>query len=110
MDPEITAFARSYQAFQEAMARAAGGGGTQLTPLGQHVQDLLGVPLGEVEPVTESFPAHQTIDADVALEALLAEYGGIRRAISGSHREHVESLNDFAAERAARPSDLLRPQ
>jgi predicted AAA+ superfamily ATPase len=97
MDPEITAFARSYQAFQEAMARAAGGG-TQLTPLGEHVQDLLGVPLGEVEPVTESFPAHQTIDADVALEALLAEYGGTRRGISGSHREHVESLNDFLTE------------
>jgi hypothetical protein len=95
MDPEITAFARSYQAFQEAMARAAGAGGTELTPFGQHVQDFLGVPLHEVEPVTESFPPHQTIDVDLALEAVLAEHAGTRRGISGSHRDHVESLHDF---------------
>ena len=98
MDPEITAFARSYQAFQEAMARAAGAGGTELTPLGLHVQEFLGVPLDQVEPVSESFPPHQTIDVDLAMEALLAEYGGTRSGISGSHRDHVESLNDFMTE------------
>src|SRR5918998_4440842 len=95
MDPEISQFARSYQAFQEAMTQAAGGAQPQLTPLGEYVQDFLGVPLDEVDPITESFPTHQSIDADLALEALLAEYGGQRRGISGAHRQHVESFTEF---------------
>jgi hypothetical protein len=95
MDPEITAFARSYQAFHEAMVRAARSDRSELTPFGQHLQEFLGVPLDEVEPVTEFFPSHQTIDVDLALEALLAEYGGTRRGISGSSKDHVDSFTDF---------------
>jgi hypothetical protein len=95
MDPEITAFARSYQAFHEAMARAANSGGAELTRLGEHVQEFLGVPLDEVEPISEDFPRHQTIDVDQALEALLAEYGGTLRGISGAHRAHADSFTDF---------------
>ena len=64
MDPEITEFARSHQAFQEAMTRAAGSAGRVLTPVGEQVQEFLGVQLGEVEPITESFLPHQTIDVD----------------------------------------------
>jgi hypothetical protein len=56
MEPEITEFARSYQAFQEAMTRAAGGDEPLLTSLGEHVQDFLGVPLDEIEPIIEFFP------------------------------------------------------
>ncbi len=95
MDPQITEFARSYQAFHEAMTQAAGGGQPRLTPLGEHVQDFLGLPFDQVEPITEYFPNHQSIDADLALEALLSEYNGKRRGISGSHREHVETFTDF---------------
>ena len=53
------------------------------------------MPLDEIEPITEYFPTHQSIDADLALEALLAEFAGRRRGISGSHREHVEAFTDF---------------
>ena len=98
MDREVTDFARSYQAFHEAMIRAAGGGQPQLTPLGEHVQEFLGVALDDVEPITEYFPTHQSIDADLALEALLSEYGGKRRGISGPHREHVDTFSDFLTE------------
>ena len=95
MDPEIIEFARSYQTFQEAMARAAGSGGRVLTPVGEQVQEFLGVQLGEVEPITESFLPHQTIDVDLALQALLAEYGGTRLGISGSHRAQADSLEEY---------------
>jgi hypothetical protein len=95
MDPEITEFARSYKAFSDAMARAAGGDGSELTRLGEHVQEFLGVPLDEVEPISESFLPHQTIDVDQALEALLAEYGGTLRGISGAHQAHADSFTDF---------------
>ena len=97
MDPEITEFARSYQAFQEAMTRAASSGGRVLTPVGEQVQEFLGVPLGEVEPITESFLLHQTIDVDLALQALLAEYGGTRLGISGSHWAQVDSFEELLA-------------
>ena len=95
MDPEITEFARSYKAFNEAMARAADRNAPGLTRLGEHVQEFLGVSLDEVEPITEYFPLHQTIDVDQAVDALLAKYGGTQRGISGSHRAHVDSFTDF---------------
>ena len=101
MNPEITEFARSYQAFHEAMTRAADGGQPQLTQLGEHVQDFLDVPLDDVEPITEYFPTLQSIDADLALEALLSEYGGKRRGISGSHREHVDTFTEFLTQHFA---------
>jgi predicted AAA+ superfamily ATPase len=95
MDPEITEFARTYRAFHEAMIEAVGLDRPPLTPLGQHVQDFLGVSLDEIQPITEYFPIHQSIDADLALEQLLAEYGGERQGIGGPQREHMESFADF---------------
>jgi predicted AAA+ superfamily ATPase len=97
MDPEIIEFARSYQTFQEAMARAAGSGGRVLTPVGEQVQEFLGVQLGEVEPITESFLPHQTIDVDLALQALLAEYGGTRLGVGGSHQAQVDTFEEYLA-------------
>ena len=96
MDPEIADFARSYRAFTEEMTRAAAGGGGELTPLGIRVRDFLGVAsLGEVESVSETFPIHQIVDADLALESLLTEASGERYGISGPNRAHVDSFADF---------------
>ena len=67
MDPEIAEFARSFRAFTEAMTRAAKAERRSSRQLGQHVQDFLGVALNAIEPVTETFPAHQVIDIDLAL-------------------------------------------
>ena len=77
MDPEIAEFARSFR----TLANGGEPAGcprttTSCSEVGQHVQDFLGVPLNEVEPVTETFPPHQVLDVDVALEALLTEHGG----------------------------------
>jgi hypothetical protein len=95
MDPEIAEFARSFQQFVERMARAADAGVSEETEVGRHVQDFLGVPVNEVEPVTETFPALQVVDLDLALEALLIEHDGVRRGIAGANRAHVDTLSDF---------------
>jgi len=93
MDPEIVAFARAFRNLSEAVYRLASP--EELSELGQHVQTFLGVPLADVEPVAETFPPHQVVDLDLALEALLTEYGGVRRGVGGQHRDHIEGFGDF---------------
>ncbi|HSU34947.1 MAG TPA: ATP-binding protein [Propionibacteriaceae bacterium] len=95
MDPEIADFARSFRAFTKAMTRAAKADLSELTPVGQHIQDFLGADLNEIEPVTETFPSHQVIDIDVALEALVSELDGARYGISGPDRAEVDTLTDY---------------
>ena len=95
MDPEIADFARSYHAFTEAMTKALEADASELTPLGEHVRDFLGVDPNSIEPVSENFPAHQVVDIDLALEALLAELAGTRHGIRGPNRGHVDSFADY---------------
>ena len=64
MDPEIAEFARSFRAFTKAMTRAAKSESSELTEIGEHVRDFLGVDVNEIEPVTETFPGHQVVDID----------------------------------------------
>ena len=93
MDPEIAEFVRSYRRLAEAVDRSAGGT-AELSEVGRHLKDFLGVELGAVDPVTESFLPHQVADLDLALESLLEEYGGTRQGISGQHRRNME-LDDL---------------
>ena len=94
MDPEIAAFARSYQAFHEAMdpgcrQRA------ELLPLGEHVQDFLGVPLDEVEPITEYLPA---APVDRCRPGSGGPAGRVRRDAAGHQRlppGPCRDLHDF---------------
>jgi ATPase family protein associated with various cellular activities (AAA) len=96
MDPEINAFARSFQTFTEEMAKLAVAQETgELNELGRHVQDFLGVELTHVDPLTETFPALQVVDLDLALTALLDTYAGERFGIVGPNRNHLESFTEF---------------
>ena len=95
MDPEVAAFARSYHAFTEAMTSAVEGDRSELTPLGEEIQAFLGVPLNEVEPISEGFPPHQAIDVDLALESLLTEHQGSRIGIRGADRGHMDTIMDY---------------
>ncbi len=98
MDPDIIAFARTFQDFAEVMSRLAHShdeGSNDLTDVGAYVQAFLGVDLGEVEPVTESFPALQVVDLDLALDALLAEYDGERYGIQGANRAHIDTFGEY---------------
>lgn len=95
MDDETAAFATSFVAFTRAMEAAAEGGRGELTEVGQHVRDFLGVDLAGAEPVNETFPRHQVVDLDLALEAVLTDLGGERHGIVGPNRRHVDSLSDY---------------
>ena len=95
MEPEVVAFARSYEAFTEAMTAAVEGERSGLTPVGEEIQAFLGVPLNEVEPVSESFPPYQTINVDLALESLLVEHGGTRRGVQGRDRGDADTIMDI---------------
>ena len=95
MDPEIAEFARSFRAFTKAMTRAAKAESSEFTAIGEHVRDFLGVDLNEIEPVTETFPGHQVVDIDVALETMLTELSGTRCGISGPNRAHVDTLSEY---------------
>jgi predicted AAA+ superfamily ATPase len=95
VDPEIVEFARSYRRLADEVHRIAPPEGDELSEVGRHVQSFLGVPLTEVEPVSETFPPHQVVDLDLALESLLTEYAGVRRGIGGSHRMHVDGMLEF---------------
>jgi len=93
VDPEIAEFARSFRRLAEEIHRLADD--RELSEVGRHVEAFLGVPLAELEPVSESFPQHQVVDLDLALETLITEYAGTRRGISGAHRNHVDSFGEF---------------
>ena len=95
MDPDIADFARSYHAFTEAMTKAFESNASELTPLGEHVRDFLGVDPNSIEPVSENFPAHQVVDIDVALETLLTELDGARHGIRGPNKAHVDGFADY---------------
>ncbi len=93
MDPEIVEFARSFRKLSEAVYRVAPEG-EDLSEVGRRLQEFLGVDLGDVDPVTESFLPHQVADLDLALAALFAEYRGTRRGISGQQKRGME-LDDL---------------
>ncbi len=96
MDPDIADFARAYRAFTEAMTHAAQQGHGELTPVGERVRAFLGVSsLNEVEPISETFPLHQVVDVDLALDALLHEHAGSRYGISGINLAHVDTFSEF---------------
>lgn len=98
MDPEISAFARTFQTFADAMGKLAQRQdelGGELTEVGELVQTFLGVDLAEVEPVTEIFPRLQVVDLDLALDGLLAEHGGERYGIRGQNRSHIDTFPEY---------------
>ena len=108
MEPDISEFARTFEAFSREMvklaeARAVEDGG--LNELGRHVQEFLGVDLAAVDPLTETFPSLQVVDVDLALSTLLEAHGGDRFGVVGPDRAEVESFTDLLL----RTSSSFRP-
>lgn len=95
MDKDVAEFAYTFSSFMEAMIRATQGGLNSLTPLGQAVQDFLGVELGTVDPVTEHYPQHQVVDLDYAAQQLVERNGGTVVGVTGADRMHVDSFQEF---------------
>jgi hypothetical protein len=95
MDPDLAAFGQSFQQFMEVIIAAGAGRPAQLSRLGRRVQDFLGIDVNSVDPITETFRAHQVVDLDLALEQILGEAGGERFGVAGVFRAHVDSLGDY---------------
>jgi hypothetical protein len=98
MDAETREFAQSFTRFVQEMQKiseAADAESAGLTEVGIRVRDFLGADPTTVEPVTETFPDHQVVDLDLALDFLLHDLGGERLGIKGVHRSHVESFTDY---------------
>lgn len=96
MDAEVVEFARSFRTLSNEVHRLVPDE-EELTEVGRHVTEFLGVPLAEVEPVAETFPPHQAVDLDLALAALVVEHAGRWRGVAGNNRNHVDSFGEFLA-------------
>ncbi|WP_152360947.1 ATP-binding protein [Microlunatus speluncae] len=88
-------FAQVFQDFLESMTAEAGGGTDRLSALGERIQDHLGVPIREVDPIAEEFPDQFTIDVDRAITTLIERHDGSRIGVFGPHRDHVGSFLDM---------------
>lgn len=93
MDHEVAEFAATFRKFMDTMTRAGETG--ELSGLGRIIEDFLGVPLAEVDPVVELFPGHQAVDLDMALENLRQRRQGRLIGVSGPMRHHLDSFGEF---------------
>ncbi len=73
-----------------------------LTPLGERVRDHLGVDPQTVPVVTEEFPDHRLVDADVALQELTGETPDTLLGIAGDDSRFHSSISEFIAHPHAR--------
>ena len=68
-DLDLADFANTFTRFLEVISSRGDRSG-ELTAIGAEIADHLGVCLTDVDPVVETFPAHQIVDVDLALEAV----------------------------------------
>ena len=95
MEPDVAEFATTFHRFMEAMSRQGDRSG-ELTELGELVASFLGVPLADVDPVTEAFPTHQIVDVDLALETVRTENDGRLVGVSGgAFKSSVDSFGEL---------------
>lgn len=101
MSWDRTEFAAAFHEFLESMNAEASGGVNRLSPLGERVRDFLGTDIATMDPVTETFGEHVTIDVDRAVATLNERYGGERIGVFGA-RDHVGSFLDLLVGRMFR--------
>ncbi len=88
-------FARAFTRFIEVMGARAVADEVRLTPLGELVQEFVGVDLTAVQPVSDRFRDHEIVDIDNAVSFLDGQGGGQVVGINGANRMHVESFLGF---------------
>jgi hypothetical protein len=79
MDPEATRFARSYQRFIEAMASAASS--EAISPVRTLLDEHLGVDSSTIPVISDSFPAYDHVNVQVALTNFLEVDGRSYRLV-----------------------------
>ncbi|MGN8051253.1 AAA family ATPase [Curtobacterium sp. 22159] len=68
-----------------------------LTPIGERIRDHLGVDPQSVPVITEEFPDHRLVDADIALEALAGDAADALVGIAGDDSRFHSSVSEFIA-------------
>ncbi|HEY8588720.1 MAG TPA: ATP-binding protein, partial [Naasia sp.] len=89
MDDTQRAFIETFRTFLEEVVQQQRAAPTQLTPLGEVVQEHLGTLISELPVVSEQIALHRYVDADVALEVLGAE-GRLLGVTGGQQRFHEQ--------------------
>ncbi|MDF2989571.1 MAG: ATP-dependent proteasome regulatory subunit [Microbacterium sp.] len=68
---------------------------TSRTPLGVAIGEHLGVDAASVPVLTEAVPAHRLVDADIALDDLMARSGGTLLGVTGGEQRFHSSVADL---------------
>ena len=97
MDERTWSVVSSFQAFlDEAVAAARGGGGDGATPLRETIDEHLGPDADGMPMVRLDVPAHQLVNLDVAMAALVDEHGGGRLiGVGGGDQRHHQTFGDL---------------
>ncbi len=95
MDAETVQFMQTARRFLDEIHQDMEDGSNELTELGRHVEEFLGVPIASADPISEEFPPHQVVDLDLAVEKLLQVHGGRQYGVAGPNRAHIQSMTDL---------------
>jgi cell division protease FtsH len=94
VDPDAAAFARSYQRFVEAMAHIASNEAT--SPLRVMLDEHLGVDSSTIPVISDSVPAYDHVNVQVALTNFLEVDGRTHRIVGlTGHQRHFATFSDL---------------
>jgi ATPase family associated with various cellular activities (AAA) len=94
MDDESTRFARSFQRFIEAMALSASN--DAISPVRTLLDEHLGVDSSMIPVISDSFPAYDHVNVQVALTKFLEGDGRTHRLVGlTGHQRHFASFSDL---------------
>ncbi|MGD8193081.1 AAA family ATPase [Herbiconiux sp. P18] len=98
LDDGTREFGQLFQRFLEQVVHPSGlSGRPTLTPLGEHVQEFLGVPIAALPVVTHEIAGHRLVDADVALADLAADGGSTPIGVTGGQMREQSALPELLA-------------
>src|SRR6058998_2096459 len=94
MDEEVAEFARSFQRFMESMSNAAGAG--RVSPMREMLDAHLGLDASSLPVVSETFPAYDHVNVQIAMTAYLHTGDRTHRIVGVSgHQRHFGALADL---------------
>jgi hypothetical protein len=95
MDEQQTAFVETFRRFMDELINLPRPREDVLTPLGEAVQSFLGTDVTSLPLVTEDFPPHRLVDADIALEELAAASESQLLGVTGGQQRENSSFQEL---------------
>ncbi|MFB2583251.1 AAA family ATPase [Herbiconiux sp. P15] len=97
MDDSTHDFIETFRTFLEEVVHRERAEDDGLSPLGQLVEQHVGVPIRELPVITQQIAAHRLVDADLALSSLAAESGAEPLGVSGGQMRDQSALPELLA-------------